>query len=142
MPPQAYEALWDDVTKQILSQTSPSLLNNSLATLSHMMSTTTLSNTNVAKALELDDELAGALREVVAGQDELDAYTFSADEIDSLTATLSRLAKLAERRDMTAWTEDTDAGKQSSAWDIISALMERGRLGRKEEEAVRCIIIC
>jgi cohesin complex subunit SA-1/2 len=38
---------------------------------------------------------------------------------------------------MTAWIEENEGGKQSSAWDIISAIVERGRLGYKEEETVR-----
>ena len=38
--------------------------------------------------------------------------------------------------DLTAWMEEEEEGKQSSAWDIICALAERGRLGYKEEELV------
>jgi hypothetical protein len=41
---------------------------------------------------------------------------------------------------MTNWIEENEGGKQSSAWDIISALVERGRLGYKEEEHV-CLLI-
>jgi hypothetical protein len=37
---------------------------------------------------------------------------------------------------MTAWMDEDEGGKQSSAWVIISALAERGRLGYKEEEMV------
>lgn len=133
---QAYETLWEDVTKQILTQTAPTLLNSALSTMSYMLSATLLSNTNNAKLLELDDELAGNLRDAVSGHAELDTATFSSEEVETLTGLTTRLARMAERRDMTAWMEDDNGGKRSSAWDIISALMERGRLGRKEEEAV------
>ena len=127
--------------KQILTQTSPSLLGIGISTISYMLSTATLSNTNNAKSLELDDELAASLREAVAGYTELDAATFSSDEIDALTAVLMRLTKMTERRDMSAWMEEDEGGKRSSAWDVVCALMERGRLGRKEEEKVSGIML-
>jgi hypothetical protein len=120
--------------KQILTQTSPSLLSTGISAVSYMLSAVTLSNTNNAKILELDDELAASLREAAAGHTELDAATFSSDEIDALTGALMRLAKMIERRDMSAWMEEDEGGKRSSAWDIVCALLERGRLGRKEEE--------
>jgi len=37
---------------------------------------------------------------------------------------------------MTAWLDEDEGGKQSSAWDIMNALADRGRLGYKDEEAV------
>jgi len=133
---QAYETLWDDVTKQILTQTSQAILSSAISSLMHMLQTATLANTNVSKFIELEDELASSLHEAVAGRDELDAVTFSEDEVDKLAAVLLRLTKLFERRDMTAWMEENDGGKQSSGWDILCAIMERGRLGRKFEEVV------
>lgn len=138
---KAYEILWDDLSKQILTQSSPAVLNSAFSTMSYMLSSVLLSNTNAAKLLELDDELAGSLRGAVAEHAELDTATFSAEEIDNLTAITTRLAGMAERRDMTVWMEDDGGEKHSSAWDIISALMERGRLGRKEEETVRLAYI-
>ncbi|KAF8314489.1 hypothetical protein DL93DRAFT_2097241 [Clavulina sp. PMI_390] len=130
----AYETLWDDITKQIVTQTAPALLSSALSAMSHMLNTPLLSNTNATKLLELDEELAENLREAVTGHAELDTASFSSEEIDSLSAITTRLARMAERRDLTTWMEDDDSGKRSSAWDILSALMERGRLGRKEEE--------
>jgi len=106
-----------------------------------MLSAAALSNTNQVKILELDDELASSLREAVTGHTELDAATFSSDEIDVLTGVLMRLAKIIERRDMSSWMEEDEGGKRSSAWDIICALMERGRLGRKEEEKVSPLML-
>jgi cohesin complex subunit SA-1/2 len=105
--------------------------------MARMLGTATLANTNSSKVLELEDGLASALRDVVSGRDELDATTFSSDEVESIAATLFRVARLYERRDLTSWVDDDDGGKQTSAWDIISPLMERGRLGRKEEQKVR-----
>jgi cohesin complex subunit SA-1/2 len=100
------------------------------------MNATSLSNTNSTKILELDDELASSLRDVVGGRDELEMATFTEDEVLSLTAICARLSTLSGRRDMTAWADEDEGGKQSSAWDILAALAERGRLGYKEEEMV------
>jgi cohesin complex subunit SA-1/2 len=73
----------------------------------------------------------------VADKDEIEIASFSNDEIRSLTALAHRITVLGGRRDMTSWVEENEGGKQSSAWDILSALVERGRLGYKEEEEVR-----
>lgn len=105
--------------------------------MAHMLSSPLLSNANRSKLLELDEELASQLHDAVSGHAELDTATFSEEEIETLSALTTRLARMAERRDLTDWVEDTDSGKRSSAWDVFSALMERGRLGRMEEETVR-----
>lgn len=100
------------------------------------MSATSLSNTNSTKILELEDELASSLRDAVGGRDELEVATFSDDESLSLGAICARLCALAGLRDLTAWMDEDEGGKQSSAWDIVCALAERGRLGYKEEQMV------
>ena len=102
-----------------------------------MMEATSLSNTNSTKILELEDELASTLRDAVGGRDELEVATFSDDEAHVLGAICARICAMAGSRDMSAWMEEDEGGKQSSAWDIICALAERGRLGYKEEELVR-----
>jgi cohesin complex subunit SA-1/2 len=107
-----------------------------MAAIRHFMDATSLSNTNSSKVLELEDELSSALRDTVGGRDEIEVASFTEDEVLSLGALCMRLAVLAGTRNMTAWTEEDEGGKQSSAWDIISAIVERGRLGYKEEETV------
>lgn len=140
---KAYASLWDDVTKQFLSHTSLAVLKNAVATIHHFMEATSLSNTNSTKVLELEDELSSGLRDAVAsGKDEIEVASFSEDEILALGAICSRLSVLLGIRDMTAWIEENESGKQSSAWDIISAIVERGRLGYKEEELVRVFFFC
>jgi cohesin complex subunit SA-1/2 len=101
-----------------------------------MMDAVSLSNTNGSKIAELEDELASLLRDIVAGRDELEITTFTEDEMIKLTAVCSRLYALAGIRDLSGWMEEDEGGKQSSAWDIIGALAERGKLGYKEEEMV------
>ena len=54
-----------------------------------------------------------------------------------LGAICARLSMLAGAWDMSVWMEEDEGGKQSSAWDTIFALLDRGRLGYKEEGTVR-----
>jgi cohesin complex subunit SA-1/2 len=133
---QAYAALWDDVSKQFLSHSSLNVLSRAISAIRHFMDATSLSNTNSAKILELEDELSSSLRDAVAGREEIEAASFTEDEVLSLGSICTRLAVLTGTRNMTAWIEENEGGKQSSAWDIICALVERGRLGYKEEELV------
>ncbi|KAH9947828.1 hypothetical protein B0H21DRAFT_821509 [Amylocystis lapponica] len=130
----AYSNLWEDVTKQFLSHSSPIVLTNAVATIRHMMDATSLSKTNSTKILELEDELSSSLRDAIPGRDEIEVASFDEDEILSLGAICARLAALVGIRDMTSWMEEDEGGKQSSAWDIVNALAERGRRGSKEEE--------
>jgi len=102
----------------------------------YFMEATSLSNSNSTKILELEDELSTQLRDAIAGRDEIEVASFSEDEVLALSALCTRLAVLAGTRNMTTWTEEDEGGKQSSAWNIINALVERGRLGYKEEEMV------
>lgn len=104
-----------------------------------MMNATSLSNTNSTKILELEEELSTSLRDTIKSRDDIELASFSEDEVIALAGICSRLATLAGTRDMTAWMEEDEGGKQSSAWDIVNALAERGRLGYKEEESVRII---
>lgn len=134
---QAYTSLWDDITKQFTSHSSPVVLSHAVTAIRHLMDTTSLSNTNNTKILELEDKLAASLRDAVAGRDELEIASFTEDEVLLLGAICARLSVLAGARDLSSWMEEDEGGKQSSAWDIVSALLERGRLGYKEEEAVR-----
>jgi cohesin complex subunit SA-1/2 len=76
------------------------------------------------------------LRDAVAGREELELATFKEDEVSALSHICARLAIFAKIRNMISWIEEDEGGKQSSAWDIVSALAERGRLGYKEEETV------
>lgn len=137
---QAYANLWEDITKQFLAHSSPIVLTNAVGTIRYMMDATSLSNTNSTKILELEDELSTSLRDAIAGREEIEIASFSEDEVLSLGSICARLAALVGIRDMTAWMEEDEGGKQSSAWDIISAIAERGRLGYREEELVSCLL--
>ncbi|KAF9232626.1 hypothetical protein BU15DRAFT_90603 [Melanogaster broomeanus] len=130
----SYASLWDDVTKQFLSHSSQTVLTKAVSAIRHLMAATSLTNTNSTKILELEDELATQLRDPVAGREEIEVASFTEDEVLALGAVCARICTLAGSRDVCAWMEEDEGGKQSSAWDIICALVERGRLGYKEEE--------
>jgi hypothetical protein len=59
--------------------------------------------------------------------------SFPEDEVLALGALCAWTCALAGSRDICAWMDEDEGGKQSSAWDIISALVD---LGYKEEEWV------
>ena len=107
----------------------------------HLLSATSLANTNSTKILELEDELASQLRDAVAGREEIEVASFSEDEVIALGAICARMCVLAGSRDLSAWMDEDEGGKQSSAWDIVCALVERGRLGYREEERVSLVIL-
>ncbi|KAF8607344.1 hypothetical protein BDV93DRAFT_488383 [Ceratobasidium sp. AG-I] len=130
----AYEQLWNDVTKQFMSHSSPTVLRHAVATIQHFSQTTSLANTNATKIIELEDELAASVRELLAGREELDIVTFTEDEVHSLSAFVLRLHTLYGVRDMTSWMEEDEGGKVARLADVLGALAERGRLGYKEEE--------
>ncbi|KAF8902622.1 hypothetical protein CPB84DRAFT_1961568 [Gymnopilus junonius] len=132
----AYTSLWDDIIKQFMSHSSAKVLSHAMTVIRYFMEATSLSNTNSAKVLELEDELSTQLRDTIAGRDEIEVASFSEDEVIALSAWCTRLSILSGTRNMTSWVEENEGGKQSCAWDIVSALVERGRLGHKEEESM------
>ncbi|EIN14604.1 hypothetical protein PUNSTDRAFT_140847 [Punctularia strigosozonata HHB-11173 SS5] len=132
----AYSSLWDDVTKQFTSQSSPTVLKHAAGTIRHLTNATSLANANSTKVLELEDDLASALRNAVAGKEDLEVASLEGDEVLSLGAMCARISILAGVRDIVGWMEEDEGGKQSKPWDIVCALAERGRLGYKEEEAM------
>jgi cohesin complex subunit SA-1/2 len=111
-----------------------------MAAIRYFMDATSLSNANSTKILELEDELSTQLHDLIAGREDIEATKFSEDEVLALSAWCMRLSVLVGARNMTAWIEEDEGGKQSSAWDIVSALVERGRLGYKEEETVHVLL--
>jgi cohesin complex subunit SA-1/2 len=119
-----------------MTRTSPITLSRAVGTISHMLEATTLSTTNTTKTQELDEALAISLRDAVSNQDSLETSTFSNDETRTLASICSRIATLAKYSDMTLWMEDEDDGKQCSAWDIFSSILDRATLGSEQEEKV------
>lgn len=119
-----------------MSHSAPTVLRHAVATIQHLSQTTSLANTNATKIIELEDELATSVRELLAGREELDIVTFTEDEVHALSAFVLRLHTLYGVRDMTSWMEEDEGGKVARLVDVLGALAERGRLGYKEEEMV------
>lgn len=134
---QAYEHLWGDVAKQFLTHSSQIVLVPAAAAIQKFMSVTSLSNTNNAKILELEEELSTSLRDAIAGREELDMAAFTEDESLALGHICTRFAVLTKVRNLVPCLEEDEGGKQSSAYDILNALADRGKLGYREEETVR-----
>lgn len=132
----AFEALWDDVTKQFLKHTQANLLDEAARTLVHFFAAQNLSATNTAKLGELEESLVATLRETAG--DDVEGASYGEDELHALTACVARLEKLARVRNISASLEDTDGGKAKTALDILEEIVNRGRLGYKEEAAVCC----
>ncbi|GAA6050117.1 hypothetical protein JCM3770_001381 [Rhodotorula araucariae] len=130
----AYEALWDDVTKQLLKHTQADVLDEAARTLVYFLAAKDFSAPNQTKIAELEETLVGALR--TAAGDDVEAATFGEDEVDVLTACVARMQKLAKVRNLSAALEETDGGKETSAIDILDGIVNRGRLGYKEETAM------
>ncbi|KAL0071305.1 cohesin complex subunit [Marasmius tenuissimus] len=149
----AYASLWSDISKQFLTHTSPFVLTAAVQSMSYLLSNTSLSNTNSEQILALEDELATSLREAAAEPPsppgspskvpkpssarrnrDLEVTHFTEDEVITLSSVVLRLRMLVSSRDLTAWIEDNEGGKQSSAWDILSAISERGMMGIGGEE--------
>jgi len=132
----AYESLWDDVIKQFMHYSSPLVVRRAVPTIKHMLDTPALANANAKKILELEEELGTALRDAV-GAREIETATLQEEEAKRIEGVALRVACLSSTRDMMAWMEDDEGGKQSRALDIFLALLERAKLGHEAEDKVR-----
>lgn len=124
------------MTKQFLKHTDPDVLDQAVQTITKLNASTTLGNTNTTKMTELEDTLASSLRQAVAGKD-VESAAFEEDELLALEAWLARIDKLQKVTSLSSSLSDTDDGKQTSAWEIVDSVVERGRLGYKDEASVR-----
>ncbi|GAA6060152.1 hypothetical protein JCM10212_001449 [Sporobolomyces blumeae] len=128
----AYEKLWDDVKKQFLQHTNTDVLDQAVRTIVHMLGAADLAQTNQAKFSELEEDLVTTLRQAVTDKD-VESATFEKDELSSLTAVVARLDKLSKVKNLGNSLDDTDGGQQTSVWEIVDSIVNRGRLGYREE---------
>lgn len=124
------------MTNQLLKHTEGDVIDQAIKCISVFLSTSSLANSNSTKIAALEEHLISTLREAV---DERDVATsaFDDDELASIGNSVMRIAKLFTIRDISACVDDTEGEKRTSAFDILDALAERGRLGYKEEGNVR-----
>lgn len=123
------------MTKQLLKHTDVDVTDQAIKTIGFLLESTVLGNTNDAKIVSLEDTLISSLRTTVAGKD-IEVSAFEEDELSTLSALVARIFKLFTIRDISNALDDNEGEKQTSAWEIIDSLVERGRLGYKEEGAV------
>lgn len=132
---QAYESLWDDITKQFKKHTERDVLDQAARTLVVLVATNNLSSTNQSKIADLERDLVTALR-AAAGED-VENASFEEDELAALTASVARVEHLFRVKNLNDALEDNDGGTSTSVIDIIDSIVNRGRRGYKEEEPVR-----
>ncbi|OXG45753.1 cohesin complex subunit SA-1/2 [Cryptococcus neoformans Bt120] len=127
----AYESLWDDISKQFLKYTSPTILTASISAIGHLVANSSLSSINEAKLSELQESLFASLRDAI-GSEDVALVTLDDEQISHLEAIMLRITLLQRSMDLVDVMEDEE-GQQSSGWDIICAFADRGKLGYKEE---------
>jgi cohesin complex subunit SA-1/2 len=131
---QAYESLWDDITKQFLQHTDETVLTSAIQAINELTLNSALGNSNSTKLAELTETLFTSLRDAINGEDVL-TMSLGQEEIASIEAILLRMTLLGKSRDITEVMEDEEGG-QSSGWEIACAFAERGELPYKEEAKV------
>ena len=131
----AYDALWDDVIKQFVKGGGDHqvVLEASL-TIGHLISCSVMAVSNNSKFAELEETLFSDLRESIGDQD-ISTMTIGDDLAVQIGSVVQRIALLTRRHHLSDAMDD-DEGGQSSGWDIICSLAERGMLGYKEEARV------
>lgn len=129
------------MTKQFLSHTDLAVIDQAVKTISHFVNTSLLSTTNETKISALEETLVSNLRECVEDKD-IQSAAFEEEELRKLGAVVVRIDKLFAVRDLSTVLEDKDEGEGSvSAWDILDSVAERARLGYKDEELVRLLLL-
>lgn len=132
---QAYETLWDDLTKTYLKNADFAVLNAALLTIRHLLETEALANSNATKVGELEDALFGTLRNLI-GDRTVATTAFEEDEIPTLEAACKRIGLLLSFRPAVAAMEETE-GDTPTGWSLLLDLANRGNLGYQEEAVVR-----
>lgn len=118
-----------------MKHTDSNVIDQAVKTIRHLLSTVILRGTNTTKLSDLQLQLVVSLREAVEGRD-VESSVFVEDELLALGSCVGRLERLYTACDLSEQLDDTEDGKQTSAWEIVDSLAERGRLGYKDEDAV------
>ncbi|WVQ95735.1 hypothetical protein IAU59_002834 [Kwoniella sp. CBS 9459] len=127
----AYNALWDEVSKQFLQHTNPAVLISAIQAINRLSQNSDMDAANTTKLAELQESLFASLRDAI-GQNDVALLSLEEEGLAQLEAIMLRLSLLQKTRNLVEIMEDIEGG-QSSGWDIVCAFAERGRLGYKEE---------
>ncbi|WVF68116.1 hypothetical protein IAT40_002879 [Kwoniella sp. CBS 6097] len=127
----AYNALWDEVSKQFLQHTSPAVLKSAIEAIHTLSQNSDMDAANNNKLAEVQESLFASLRDAI-GQNDVALLSLEEEDLAQLEAIMLRLCLLQKSRNLVEIMEDIEGG-QSSGWEIVCAFAERGRLGYKEE---------
>lgn len=139
----AYETLWDDISKQLMTHPSPTVTRRAIGALKHLTAAGSLQNVNNKKISELEEDLARDLRKAskMKSRASLETATLDEDDVELLELTIYRIASLFSARNLVGWMEDNDGGKQARILDIFNGLVERAKLGNSIENQVSKFVL-
>ncbi|OCF34452.1 cohesin complex subunit SA-1/2 [Kwoniella heveanensis BCC8398] len=130
----AYNALWDEISKQFLQHTNPAVLITAIEAVNQLSQNSDMDAANNTKLAELQESLFASLRDAI-GENDVALLSLEEEGLAQLEAIMLRLSLLQKSRNLVEIMEDIEGG-QSSGWDIVCAFAERGRLGYKEEAKI------
>lgn len=131
---QDYDHLWDDLIKLFNTSTDPSLLESIMKAIWTLNLNVSGANINNTKFSSLQDTLFENLRDLLDGED-VSLLSLEGEQILNLQSALLRLQLLQRSKNVVEVMESNE-GDQSTIWDIVCALIQRGELGFKEENSV------
>jgi len=141
---QAYEAMWNDVTRQFLRHTDRVVLREVVALVRRMNSTTALDATNQTKFEELKESLSVTLQEALSDKD-LAMDSLEDEELQNIESGLLRVQTLMTQYNVDSLFAVTgDAGQEDDKidlFDVLLALASRGKLGYRTEVKVSVIAV-
>jgi hypothetical protein len=141
---QAYEAMWNDVTRQYLRHTDRVVLREVIALVRRMNSTTALDATNQTKFEELKESLSVALQEALSDKD-LAMDSLEDEELQNIESGLLRVQTLMTQYNVDSLFASTgDADQEDDKvdlFDVLLALASRGKLGYRTEVKVSVIAV-
>lgn len=125
--------MWDQVIRQFGRQSDGDVLQRTLRVVRALLVS---SNQDLAaeKIQELKDDTATGLRKALAGK-EIEQATFDDAELQAVESSLLRVKTLFpfyDLRDVLLAKSE----RESSLWDAVLALAERGKLGFEEEDKI------
>lgn len=131
---QAYETLWDNITKQFFKHSDAVVVEEGFKTIQTLMAATSLKATNTAKYDEFEESLVSTLRETIGDKD-IASSPFDDEEVHAVESAFLRIKTVLLAKNISALILDEEADVEK-VWDLALALAERGKLGYKEEAKV------
>jgi cohesin complex subunit SA-1/2 len=135
--PQAYEAMWNDVSRQFLRHTDAVVLREVLILMRKMNSATSLEVTNQEKFDQLKESLSTALHETLGDRD-LAGDSLEDEDVQNIESGLLRVKTLMSQYNVEAlFAVNEPESDEADMFDVILALSSRGQLGYRPEIKVR-----